>query len=98
MPTRLCDLLYDLLLDGYLDLAPLPIRAVPLPMPLVAASLAPSPPRLGAFLPDMSMLSTIEALDLVASLVHEDWHFYRSSSSWYKGYGLWGVLTVGDGG
>ena len=40
-------------------------------MPLVAASLAPSPPRLGAFLPDMSMPLTVEALDLACYVLGE---------------------------
>ena len=96
LPARLRDLLCDLLLDGYLDLAPLPIGAGPLSMPLVATGLAPPSLRLGAILPDMSMLLTVEALDLAAPLIHEDRHFYWSSTSWYQGYGLWGVLLVRD--
>ena len=69
------DLLRDLLRDEYLDLAPLPEGASSLLVPLVAASFAPPPLWLGAILPDMSMLLTVEALNLVASFVHEDWHF-----------------------
>ena len=74
LPTCLGDLLCDLLLDGYLDLAPFPIGASLLSMPLVAASLAPLSLWLDAILPDMSMLFTVVALDLVASSVHENRH------------------------
>ena len=76
------DLLHYFPCDKYLDLAPLPEGTSSLPMPLVAASFAPPPLRLGAILPDVSMLLTIEALDLTASLIHEDQHLCWSSSSW----------------
>ena len=98
LPACFGDLLRDLLLDRYFDLAPLPIGASPLAMPLVAAS--PAPPSLwfSAVLPDMSMLLAVEALDLVVPFVHEDRHFYWSSTSWYKGYELGGMLMARDGG
>ena len=59
LPAHFGDLLRDLLLDGYFNLAPLPIGASPLPVPLVATSLAPPSLRLGAILLNMSMLLTI---------------------------------------
>ena len=67
-------------------------------MSLVATGFAPPPLWLGAILPDVPTLLTIEALDPATSLVHEDRHFYWSSASWFKGYGLWGVILVGDDG
>ena len=98
LPACLGDLLCDLLLNKYFNLAPLPIWASPLSMSLVTASLAPPSLRLGAILPDMSMLFAVEALDFAVPPIHEDRHLYWSSSSWYKGYGLGGVLVVGDDG
>ena len=92
------DLLRDFPHDEYFDFAPLPIGATSLPVPLVAASFAPPPLWLGAILPDMSVLLTIEALDLAAFLTHEDRHFYWSSGSWYEGHGVGGVVSVGDDG
>ena len=94
LPACFGDLLRDLLLDGYFDLAPLPIGASPLAMPLVAAS--PAPPSLwfSAVLPDMSMLLAVEALDLAVPFVHENRHLYWSSASWGNGRDLWGVMTV----
>ena len=94
--ARVPDLPCDLLLNEHLDLAPPPIGASSLSMSLVTTGFAPPPLWLGAILPDVSMLLTIEALDPVASLVHEDRHFYWSSTSWCKGHGLWGVMLVGD--
>ena len=95
LPAGLGNLLRDLLLDGYFDLAPLPIGACPLAMPLVAAS--PAPPSLwfSAVLPDVSMLFAVEALDLAVPLVHEDRHLYWSSMSWGYGRDFWGVVAVG---
>ena len=98
LPTCFGDLLRDLLLDGYLNLAPSPIGASPLLVPLVATSLAPPSSWFGAILPNVSMLFTIIALDLAMPFVHENRHFYRSPSTWCQGYELWGVLTVGDNG
>ena len=85
--TRVPDLPCDLLLDEHLNLAPLPIGASSPSMPLVATGFAPPPLQLGAILPDVSMLLTIEALDPAASFIHEDWHFCWSSTSWCKGMG-----------
>ena len=87
--TWIPDLPCDLRLDKHLDLASSPIGASPPTMSLVATGLAPTPLRLSAILPDVSMLPTIEALDPAASLVHEDWHFCWSSMSWCKGHGFW---------
>ena len=67
-------------------------------MPLVTASLAPPSLRLGAILPNVSMLLAIEAQDFAVLLTHEDRHFYRSSLSWYEGCGIWGMLMVRDDG
>ena len=92
------DLPCDLPRGKYLDLAPLPKGASSPLMSLLAAGLAPLPLRLGAVLPDVSMLLTIEALDLAVFLTHEDRHFCWSSMLWCKGHGLWGVRLVGDDG
>ena len=92
------DLLCDFLRDEHLDLAPLPEGTSSISVPLVAADPTPPPLRLGAVLPDMSVLLTIEALDLVAFLAHEDRHFYRSSNSWYERRGLGGIVSVRDDG
>ena len=94
--VQIPDLPCDFLLDKHLDLAPFPIGASSPSMSLVAAGFAPPPLQLGTILPDVSMLLTIEALDPAASLVHEDQHFYWSSTSWCKGRGFWGIVSVGD--
>ena len=92
------DLLCDFPHNEHLNLAPFPKGTSSLPVPLVAASFAPPPLRLGAILPDVSMLLTVEALDLAAHLVHEDRHLCWSSTSWCQGHGLGGILSIRDDG
>ena len=98
LPARFGDLLCNLLFDEHLNLAPFPVGASPFTMSPITASLASSPLRLGAILPNVSMLLTIEALNLAASLIHEDRHFCWSSTSWFEGYEVGGIVAVRDDG